>query len=283
MRYIYILIFLPFLLFGESYVGEVVAIEGTVFKKSPIDQNYKTVVLNDKLFQGDEIRTSNQGKVKILFIDDSIVHISSKSNFSVEKYSVDQKNQQRSVSLRLVSGKMRSWVHSVFNKQSTFELKTPTSTVGVRGTEFIVAIDEDGVNTEIGVIDGLVSVKNLNDAVGLEVLLKTKTFTRISGTMPALPGLDMDDDYMKKWGDDFNLQQPEYKKIEFLPLINRLKSEKLIKLNSIFSGKDGFLGNKNLQQQNLKKEKKEQKFHPFQDGYLERNRANIKFNVIIGK
>ncbi len=281
MRYITIFFIFSITLFANSYIGEIVGLEGTVFKKGVSDENYKTVILNDKLLIGDEIRTSNEGKVKILFVDDSIVHISPKSKFSVEKYSVDQKNQQRAVSLKLVSGKMRSWVHSVFNKQSTFELYTPTATVGVRGTEFIISIDEEGNSTEIGVIDGLVSVKNLNDSVGLDVLLKTKTFTRISGTMPALPGLDMDENYMKKWGNDFDLPQPKYNKIEFLPLINRFKSERLIKVESLFSGKLNPFDLKNQQQ--IKKEKKEQKFHPFQNGYLERSRANIRFNVIISR
>ncbi|MBF0551262.1 MAG: FecR domain-containing protein [Deltaproteobacteria bacterium] len=93
-----------------------------------------------ELYGGDEINTGNDGKVRILFADNSIVCLGDNTRLIISEYTADIPNRQRYGWLTLQMGKAKFFVNGLFkgfNGQS-FRVQTPTAIMGVRGTVFIV-------------------------------------------------------------------------------------------------------------------------------------------------
>ncbi len=96
------------------------------------------IVLN----QGDEMKTSSGGFAELLLDDGKVgsVQIKEKSLFKLETMQEDQATGDKSTLLNLAIGKVM--VHAEkLRGNSKFEVRTPTSTTGVRGTMFEVSVD----------------------------------------------------------------------------------------------------------------------------------------------
>jgi len=117
---------------------------------------------------GDRIRTGPTGRVQLRFTDGALMSIAPDSDFSVEDYTFDA-HRQRSFH-RLVHGAVRVLSGSIGKREHRdFRLRTPTATIGIRGTEFVVEETRcpvsgcpAGLSGGLGVtvIAGRVSVRN---------------------------------------------------------------------------------------------------------------------------
>ena len=87
---------------------------------------------------GDRIRTGPDGHVQLRFTDGALISIQPGSDFRVESYAFDAV-RQRSFFL-LLQGQMRAVSGSIGKRdREDWRLKTPTATIGIRGTEFTVS------------------------------------------------------------------------------------------------------------------------------------------------
>src|SRR5688572_17778562 len=91
----------------------------------------------------DVIVTGADGSAGITFTDNSLVSVGPNSVFAIEKYSFDStthagqfEGNLRQGRLAAVSGKM------VKQSPESMKIRTPSAVMGVRGTEFVVQVDE---------------------------------------------------------------------------------------------------------------------------------------------
>ncbi len=91
----------------------------------------------------DVIVTGADGSAGITFTDNSLVSVGPNSVFAIDKYSFDTtthaghfEGNLRQGRLAAVSGKM------VKQSPESMKIRTPSAVMGVRGTEFVVQVDE---------------------------------------------------------------------------------------------------------------------------------------------
>jgi hypothetical protein len=95
----------------------------------------------------DVIVTGADGSAGITFTDNSLVSVGPNSVFAIDKYRFDTtthagefEGNLRKGRLAAVSGKM------VKQSPESMKIRTPSAIMGVRGTEFVVQVDETSKN-----------------------------------------------------------------------------------------------------------------------------------------
>ena len=142
------LIFLP-LKSSLASIGEVTQLEGNgVIDRKDGD---KGIVVEKELdvFSYDTVKTGN-GKVGIEFIDATRVDVTQHSKLLIDEFVYDPNTKTGKLSLKAKLGTVR-YASGQIAKNSATDVKitTPTATIGVRGTDFTMTIDEVGSSTII--------------------------------------------------------------------------------------------------------------------------------------
>jgi len=134
----------------------IVRVEGDGIAK--VKKNIGTEVsagANGKVYPGDRVFTDEKSTVLLMINDGSIIKIGFSSEFRVEKNEMNERFL--SWAFRLEKGSMRALVEKNPNPETRFRVNTPNGTVGVRGTELVVSVDEKNKTSFIYVIEGLIS------------------------------------------------------------------------------------------------------------------------------
>ncbi len=87
----------------------------------------------------DTIITGSRGRVKIIMGDGSKVYIGAKSRVSLRKYSL-KGTKLLNATVNMFWGKVRFFVNKLTTRGASFNVRTSTAVLGVRGTEFIVIV-----------------------------------------------------------------------------------------------------------------------------------------------
>jgi hypothetical protein len=95
----------------------------------------------------DTVRTGNDGAVGIAFLDNSLLSAGPNSELVVEKFLFDSRTDEGVFDTRLKKGTL-GVVSGRIVKQTpeAMRVKTPSAVMGVRGTEFIVKVDQAAAN-----------------------------------------------------------------------------------------------------------------------------------------
>ena len=98
----------------------------------------------------DTIKT-NEGKIGIVFQDDTKVQVSENSKLVIDEFVYDPKSKDKGrLALNMASGTVRYASGAIaHNNPNNVNINTPTATVAVRGTDFTATIDELGESTFI--------------------------------------------------------------------------------------------------------------------------------------
>ncbi len=132
--------------------------EGEVWVLHPPQGEFVPARLYQELFQGDLVRTGESGKAKILFHDDSMVDLGTRSEVEITEYYYSPEAKERRSLLELSRGRLRFLVTKFFvERKSDFRLQTPSAVVGVRGSEGILHVQNP---TTIFCLSGLLEVVN---------------------------------------------------------------------------------------------------------------------------
>jgi hypothetical protein len=93
----------------------------------------------------DVLRTGADGSAGITFSDNSLLSIGPGTVFEVEKYRFDSTTHAGEFQGSLKQGRLAG-VSGKMVKQApeTMKIRTPAAVMGVRGTEFVVQVDEPG-------------------------------------------------------------------------------------------------------------------------------------------
>jgi len=149
---------------AEESIGRVVKLHGDV-ERARSGSESKALVKGDFLYVGDLIQSKKRSFVKILMKDDTVFQLGPKSKFSFEEFKMKTK-ADRKATYNLVHGKLRS-LFTVKAPKRTLTIKTPTASMGIRGTEILSDVYKfrGKVKTDIALLSGK-----------LEIMTKKKKF-----------------------------------------------------------------------------------------------------------
>lgn len=129
------------LLAGSAWAdvaGTVTHLSGPLMAKKP-DGTVKALAVKSEVESGDTLVSEKNTYAQVRFIDNSQVTLRPGTTFRIEKFSYNaDKPDADKASFDLVKGGLRS-VSGALGKRNKekFELKTPSATIGIRGTTFI--------------------------------------------------------------------------------------------------------------------------------------------------
>lgn len=118
--------------------GTVVNLSGPLMAQKA-DGKVKVLALRSEVESGDTLVSEKNTYAQIKFIDNSEITLKPNTTFKVEAFAFDAgKPEGDSASFNLVKGGLRS-ITGLLGKRNKekFQLKTPTATIGIRGTTFI--------------------------------------------------------------------------------------------------------------------------------------------------
>jgi hypothetical protein len=98
----------------------------------------RTIEIKGPIFMGDVITTDVRGQVQILFVDDTRFVVGANSKVTIDAFVFDANKTAQDVSISAVKGAFR-FITGNSPKQN-YTIKTPTMTIGVRGTAFDLAV-----------------------------------------------------------------------------------------------------------------------------------------------
>lgn len=152
---------------GIAHAAPVIGSASTVVRdvRGNLDRNWRTIVIDDNVFQDELIHTGESSAARLIFADRTDFMIGANSEVVLDKFIYDPNSNSGQLILRATKGLMKFRTGTMSSR--SYRIDTPVATVGVRGTEFVIKIFE-GVTT-IQVISGEVIVIDL---AGNEVIVR---------------------------------------------------------------------------------------------------------------
>ncbi len=139
---------------GESDEGEIriITVKGSVEKAEPDSVDWKTAKEKDPLQVGWRLRTGRRSKAAIRMSDLSVLRVGQLSTLEIQP----PKDQRRKRALDLKAG-----AAYFFNREgpSKVDFRTPIASGAIRGTEFMLEVDENG-RTIVTMFEGEVDLEN---------------------------------------------------------------------------------------------------------------------------
>jgi hypothetical protein len=123
---------------AAQVAGTVVQLSGPLLAKKA-DGAVRILSMKSEVESGDTLVTEKNTYAMVKFIDNSEITLKPSTTFKVENFSYDAgKPEGDSASFNLVKGGLRS-VTGLLGKRNKekFAMKTPSATIGIRGTTFI--------------------------------------------------------------------------------------------------------------------------------------------------
>lgn len=133
----------------------------TVVAREGLSGSYAVVSGDKVVAPGDAIRTNETGTAVLTHYDGSTVALSPLTELVVE----DLNGTDHRV-LYLTIGRIAVSVTKLIAPDSRYEVRTPSATLGVRGTRFVVTVAADG-RTEVDVSEGRVALSASGESVEL--------------------------------------------------------------------------------------------------------------------
>lgn len=142
---------------------------------TPLDGAAKPVKTKDGINQYDTIETVAKGGIKINFIDETELQLGGNSRLLIDEMVFDPASLQGKSVINLLAGTY-VFVSGKMPKENV-DIRTPSATIGIRGTEFTVQVSDTGA-TSVSVIDGLVEMTSI--ATGGQVSIPAGSNSSVS-------------------------------------------------------------------------------------------------------
>ena len=145
----------------EPALVKVLSVQGTA------ESNGGAIKIGANVSEGSKISTGDDGFVTLQLADGSTLTVQSKSSLRLEntRQFANASGVTDSI-IRLDSGRVETNVAKQRNSGGRYEIRTPTSNMGVRGTVFRVAADGSGERASSEVLEGRVAVTAVATAGG---------------------------------------------------------------------------------------------------------------------
>ena len=168
-------------------VGSVSALEGHADVLHPGARDWIPLATGDVIGLADQLRTLDDGKLKLVFRDDTVLTLAPNSQLAITDQVVGAAPVSR---FSLLLGTVRAVVTDRYAKPgSRFEVQTPTAIAGVRGTGFLARYDQTQEETLIVGLFDTTTVRALSDQAAAHVVdLGPGDMTRVlRGRFPLNP------------------------------------------------------------------------------------------------
>lgn len=151
------------------------------------------------LVEGDRIITGADSWVKLEIDGDKEIKLGDNTQISMSELKGSIKNQDDRTGISLFSGKIWTRIKKALNVKSKYEIKTPTTVMGVRGTVFFAGVDGD--QTDVAVLEGTVAVTasipvpqpdGSEEQQELEVVLQQNQQMTLDGTVQSPEDLQVE-------------------------------------------------------------------------------------------
>lgn len=98
------------------------------------------------IVKNDTVSTNSQGRFKITFVDATTVNITENSKLVIDDFVYDGGGKSRGkLGLKVALGTVRYASGKIAHgNKAGVNIRTPTATIGVRGTDFVMTVDEIG-------------------------------------------------------------------------------------------------------------------------------------------
>jgi hypothetical protein len=136
--------------------GTVVNLSGPLLAKKA-DGTVKVLSLKSEVEQGDMLISEKGTYARIKFVDNSEITLRPNTQFKIENFSYDEaKPEADNAFFTLIKGGLRSITGALGKRnREKVGINTPTATIGIRGTTFIVQyIDAETTDLGVGLLDG---------------------------------------------------------------------------------------------------------------------------------
>jgi hypothetical protein len=122
-------------------IGSVTEVLGTAIIKRGKDTIQ--IAKGTEVKTNDKIETKN-GKVKIVFKDDTNVTVTESSSLVIDDFVYDPKSGAGKLGLKAAAGTVRYVSGAIAKDPKNVKINTPTAAIAVRGTDFVMAVSETG-------------------------------------------------------------------------------------------------------------------------------------------
>ena len=122
-------------------IGSVTEVSGTAIIKRGKDTIQ--IAKGTEVKTNDKIETKN-GKVKIVFKDDTNVTVTESSSLVIDDFVYDPKSGAGKLGLKAAAGTVRYVSGAIAKDPKNVKINTPTAAIAVRGTDFVMAVSETG-------------------------------------------------------------------------------------------------------------------------------------------
>lgn len=122
-------------------IGSVTEASGTAVIKRGKDTIQ--IVKGTEIKTNDKVETKN-GKVKIVFKDDTNVTVTESSSLIIDDFVYDPKSGAGKLGLKAAAGTVRYVSGAIAKDPKNVKINTPTAAIAVRGTDFVMAVSETG-------------------------------------------------------------------------------------------------------------------------------------------
>ncbi len=99
--------------------------------------------LNQRVFEGDRLRTGADGRLGVILSDDTRLTLGPESELRVDRFLFAPAEGRLEMVLRLVRG-MASYISGKIERLApeAVRFETPVGTVGIRGTRFVAQVED---------------------------------------------------------------------------------------------------------------------------------------------
>lgn len=153
---------------AAQVVGVVAHLSGPLLDRKA-DGSVKVLGLKSEVESGDTLVSEKNTYAQIRFVDNSEITLKPGTTFRIENFNYDgDKPDADSAAFSLVKGGLRS-ITGLLGKRNKekFSLKTPSATIGIRGTTFVAQFVQPGADPagpapglHLSVTDGMIVVTN---------------------------------------------------------------------------------------------------------------------------
>ena len=157
-----------------------------------IQTETRTIKVSDGVFEREIIETDSNSSTQFLFLDETILTIGPESRLVLDEMVYNSNASKGKVIITAAKG-LFTFVSGSLVSES-YLIRTPTSTIGVRGTKFDLFVSRNGSSTVI-LRSGAVDVKNLTGSIRRITTagLATSVVTQNSDpTLPAPPAPELE-------------------------------------------------------------------------------------------
>lgn len=155
-------IVIPFHLL-KKLIGKVTFIRGKVLKRA-VGKEWKPLKLGDKVSEGDEIKTGEEGGVEFSYVDESRILLRAKSEIKI-KTSMQRGPYLFLRDFFLKVGRLITKLRRLTGKGSRYSIETPSGVASARGTRYRVRADQEKTFGEV--LEGAVRVEAMKKYVNV--------------------------------------------------------------------------------------------------------------------